>query len=56
VKFERLDIVATYDFWTTASACVSDFIILGINATANSHAAAQNAPKGGTTPTTLGGS
>jgi hypothetical protein len=55
-KWDHLDRFRSYDFWTTASACVSDFIILGINATANSHAAAQNAPKGGTTPASLGGS
>ena len=37
------------DFWTTSPGCVNDFIILSINSTANSHAAALNAPK--TTPT-----
>jgi hypothetical protein len=47
--FEPLGSFRNHDFWTTASACVSDFIILGINATANSHAAAQNSQKGGPT-------
>jgi len=37
------------DFWTTSPACINDFVILTINATANSHAAAENAPKA--TPT-----
>ena len=39
-----------HEFWTASAACLNDSIILGINATANSHAAAQNTPKGGTTP------
>lgn len=38
------------DFWTTSPSCINDFIILAINATANSHAAAQNAPKATPTP------
>jgi len=38
------------DFWTTSLACINDFILLGINATANSHAAAQNTQKIGPTP------
>jgi hypothetical protein len=38
------------DFWTTSPACINDFIILTINATANSHAAAENAPKVTPTP------
>jgi hypothetical protein len=38
------------DFWTTSPACINDFIILTINATANSHAVAQNAPKVTPTP------
>jgi hypothetical protein len=43
------------DFWTTAPACLSDFIVIAINATANSHAAAQNTPKPtGTTPAPTG--
>jgi hypothetical protein len=43
------------DFWTTSTACLADFIVLLINATANSHAAAQNAPKqAGPTPATPG--
>ena len=33
------------DFWTTSRACLNDFIVIGINATANSHAAAQNTLK-----------
>jgi len=40
------------DFWTTSTACLDDFILLTINATANSHAAAQAAPKTTTTPAT----
>jgi hypothetical protein len=44
------------DFWTTSPACLNDFILLTINATANSHAAAQNTPKQtGTTPAPAGG-
>ena len=43
-----------HDFWTTSEACLNDFIVLAINATANSHAAAQNSQKGGTTPASLG--
>ena len=43
------------DFWTTSTACLGDFVVLAINATANSHAAAQNAPKPtGSTPATPG--
>jgi hypothetical protein len=43
------------DFWITSRACLADFIVLAINATANSHAAAQNAPKQtGPTPATPG--
>jgi hypothetical protein len=38
------------DFWTTSPACIDDFILITINATANSHAAAQTAPKATTTP------
>lgn len=34
-----------HDFWTTSTACLADFVVLAINSTANSHAAAQNASK-----------
>jgi hypothetical protein len=42
------------DFWTTSMPCLNDFIILSINATANSHAAAQNVPKVTPTPALAG--
>jgi hypothetical protein len=43
------------DFWTTSPACLADFIVITINATAASHAIAQNAPKQiGSTPATQG--
>jgi hypothetical protein len=42
---EWLGKYGNHDFWTTSRACLNDFIVVGINATANSHAAAQNAPK-----------
>ena len=54
VPLNILDTLGNHAFYTTQSACVSDFILLGINATANSHAAAQNSQKGGPTPA-LGG-
>ena len=38
------------EFWTTARSCLSDFIILAINATANSHAAAHSSAKIGPSP------
>jgi hypothetical protein len=50
---ETPEYIGTYgnrEFWTTSSACLNDFIILAINATANSHAAAQNTQKIGPTP------
>ena len=40
----------THDFWTTSDACLSDFMILAIDSTANSHATAQASPKTGSTP------
>jgi hypothetical protein len=54
-RLEYLGKYGTHDFWTTSAACLHDFIVLSINATANSHAAAQNAPKPtGPTPATPG--
>jgi hypothetical protein len=47
---EYLGKYADRDFWATSLACINDFILLAINATANSHAAAQNQPKTGPTP------
>src|ERR1700730_12629736 len=47
---EYLGIYGNREFWTTSHACLSDFIILTINATANSHAAALNTQKVGPTP------
>jgi hypothetical protein len=47
---EYLGIYGNREFWTTSPACLSDFIILTINATANSHAAALNTQKVGPTP------
>jgi hypothetical protein len=38
------------EFWTTSRPCFSDFIILTINATANSHAVAQSTAKIGPSP------
>jgi hypothetical protein len=35
------------EFWTISQACLSDFVILSINSTANSHAAAQASQKTG---------
>jgi hypothetical protein len=53
---EYLGKYGNHDFWTTNRACLADFVVLTINATANSHAAAQNAPKQtGTTPASAGG-
>jgi hypothetical protein len=52
--FEYLGKYGNHDFWTTSAACLNDFIVLAINATVNSHAAAQNSQKGGTTPASLG--
>jgi hypothetical protein len=34
-------------FWTTTRACLSEFVIIAINSTANSYAAAQASPKAG---------
>jgi hypothetical protein len=42
------------DFWTTSHACLADLVVLAINSTANSHAAAQNNQKGGPTPALAG--
>ena len=43
--------VSNRQFWLADTACVSDFIILAIDSTANSHAAAQASPKGSNVPT-----
>lgn len=48
VMLESLGTYGDHEFFTSASACVSDFIILAISATANSHSAAQASPKSGT--------
>jgi hypothetical protein len=47
---EYIGIYGNREFWTTSFPCLNDFIILAINATANSHAAAQNTQKIGPTP------
>jgi len=50
-SLEPLGHYGRHDFWTAANgACVSDFIILVIHSTANSHAAALASSKGGVTP------
>jgi hypothetical protein len=42
---EYLGKYGNHEFWTSSPACLSDFIVLAINSTANSHAAAQNVSK-----------
>jgi hypothetical protein len=52
--YEYLGKYGNHEFWTTSHDCLSDFIILGINATANSHAVAVNSAKIGPTPALSG--
>jgi len=47
---EYLGKYGNHEFWTTGRACISDFIVIVINATANSHAVAVSSPKPGPTP------
>jgi hypothetical protein len=49
-ELEYLGKYGNHEFWTTGRACISDFMVIVINATANSHAVAVSSPKPGPTP------